>query len=124
MLRDQRFGLAAQDLGFRPIMEVKPEFLFSMRRDSATELIVPLLGLAEPAARFLGLPKALVGQGPTFRTLGRFLVGGPIVPRFRRTRHAANVGRWDQRAPLDSSKTPATQSGFGTKRRPESTDDL
>src|SRR5437762_1547578 len=63
MLRDQLFGLAAQDLGFQPIMEVKPEFLFGIRRDSITELIEPLLGRAEPAARFLGLSKAVIGQG-------------------------------------------------------------
>ena len=63
MLCDQRFGLAAQDLGFQPVMQVKPEFFFSMRRHSIRELIEPLLGLAEPAARLLGLPKAVIGQG-------------------------------------------------------------
>jgi hypothetical protein len=62
LLRDKLFGLAAQNLGFQPMMEVKPEFLFSMRRDSVTELIEPLLCLADPAACFLGLPKAVIGQ--------------------------------------------------------------
>ena len=63
MLRDQGFSLAAQDLGFQPIVQVKPEVLFGMRRHSVGELIEPFLSLAEPAARFLGLPKAVIGQG-------------------------------------------------------------
>ncbi len=61
--RNQRFRLAAQDVRFQPIVQVQPEFLFGTGRHPVTVLIEPRPGLVQPAARLLGLPEALVGQG-------------------------------------------------------------
>jgi hypothetical protein len=59
---NQRFSLAAQDVGLQPVMEMQPDLLFGMLRYPVAGLIEPGLGFAQPATCLLELAEALVGQ--------------------------------------------------------------